>query len=239
MRLADILGVGEFDAALARVADLASDAARKFAPQVIPALASDGQDLDRLALGLQAARKRARMPPDVRVERAGKTAISGDRHQQVVLVLARASQQRRRIWHIRNRSGERAQHALHAFSIGARGFRLRLGAAQLRSRHHLHGGGDLLRRFDAVDPGPEVFQRGHGISSSPSPCGRGLGGGARAHWHGPLPPTPSRRGREFSGRLFKRFPICALFPTLWALAVKRSSSRNCRGTPSASSLYPA
>ena len=56
---------------------------------------------------------------------------------------------------------ERAQHAVHPFGVGTRGFGLLLGAAQLRRRHHLHGGGDFLRRLHAVDTGSKRLQTGH------------------------------------------------------------------------------
>ena len=43
--------------------------------------------------------------------------------------------------------------------------------------------------------------RGREGGCSPSPCGRGLGEGARCRiWHSPLPPTPSRKGRGSTSR---------------------------------------
>jgi hypothetical protein len=45
---------------------------------------------------------------------------------------------------------EIGQHRLHALGIGTRRLGLRLRAAQLGSRDHLHGLGDLLRRLHAM-----------------------------------------------------------------------------------------
>ena len=64
---------------LAGIADVADDAVGQFAAQVVAALAADGEDFDRLALGLQPARQVARGAADVGVEGAGQAAIGGDR----------------------------------------------------------------------------------------------------------------------------------------------------------------
>src|SRR5579872_1682838 len=137
---ADVLRVAEFQSALAGEGDVAGDAAGEFAAQIVATLAADRQDLDGLAFGFEAARECAGRATDARVERAGEAAIGGDRDQQVVLLLAGAREQGRGIRHVGHGGGEGTQHAFHALGIGTRGFRLRLGAAQLRRRHHLHGG---------------------------------------------------------------------------------------------------
>src|SRR6185295_11569424 len=56
---------------------------------------------------------------------------------------------------------QRAQHALHALGIRTRSFRLLLRATQLGRRHHLHGGGDLLRGFHAADADLKVLEAWH------------------------------------------------------------------------------
>ena len=148
----------------------------EFAAQIIAALAADGEDLDRLALGLQPARERcawrgrccelnAPARPrsavtaisrwiwslPVPASSAGAFGISGDRRRQ------------------------RTQHALHPFGVGTRRLGLLLRPAQLRRRHHLHGGGDLLRRLHAVDARPEGLQAGH-FDLLPRPSRRRGGG---------------------------------------------------------------
>ena len=60
-----------------------------------------------------------------------------------------------------HRRRQRPQHPLHPFGVGTGGLGLLLRATQLGCRHHLHGGGDLLRRLHAVDAGSERLQAGH------------------------------------------------------------------------------
>jgi hypothetical protein len=55
-------------------------------------------------------------------------------------------------------AGETVQHALHPLGEGAGPDDAILSAAQLRCRDHLHGLGDLLRRFHRANAPPEVKQ---------------------------------------------------------------------------------
>src|SRR3984957_19643769 len=159
---ADVLGIAEFQAALAGEGDVAGDAAGQLAAQIVAALAADRQDLDGLAFGLEAASQRAGRAADTRIERAGEASVGSDRHEQVVLLLASAGGEGGGGRHVGDRGGEGRRHALYALGIGACGFSLHLGAPQLRRRDHLHGGGYLLGRLHAVDACAKVFQAGHG-----------------------------------------------------------------------------
>ena len=63
--------------------------------------------------------------------------------------------------------------------------------------------------------------------TSPSPCGRGLGGGGRAASHDPLPPTPSRKGR---GRI-RYDPLHRLRPARGGEDRQRPGGGPGRGSP--------
>ncbi|MOA67721.1 hypothetical protein D3C78_1950200 [compost metagenome] len=68
------------------------------------------------------------------------------------LVLARAAEQHGCIFLPVIDGTKRGQHLAHALCIGTRRFGRFLGATELGRRNHLHGLGDLLGRFDRVDP---------------------------------------------------------------------------------------
>ena len=154
-------GVLERDHVAAHADDGVDDRIAEFTAQGVAALAADAQDLDRLSRRLQLSRPTAHLARDVGVESAAQAAIRRDRNQEMHVILARSHQQRRRARAFRQAGGESGNHPFHALGIGSGAFGRDLGSAQLRRGDHLHGRRDLLRRRDAVDANPEVFQVGH------------------------------------------------------------------------------
>src|SRR2546428_8097909 len=63
-------------------------------------------------------------------------------------------------------AGQAVQHARHLPGARPRAHHALLGAAQLRRRDHLHGLGDLLRRFHGADAPPDIDQRRHLVRSN-------------------------------------------------------------------------
>ncbi len=155
---------------------------------------------------------RARQPADVGVERAGEAAIGGDRHQQMHLVACRCRPA------ASARSGCRPALAASDASIrsmrsriGPRRLRLRLRAAQLGGGDHLHGAGDLLRRFDAVDAVAEGFQAGHAARHRPAEDALAVTSAAQAN----ALVNPSRKAISFfsvSGLISRSLRIASRMP---------------------------
>src|SRR5690606_17407977 len=103
-------------------------------------------------------------------------------HQQVALVAARAGQQPGRAVLARYPGGERGHHRGEALRVRTRSLGRGLRLAQLGRGDHLLGLGDLLGRFDRVDPPFEFLETGHrfllrhpGKSRDRCPRGRPLG----------------------------------------------------------------
>ena len=64
---------------------------------------------------------------------------------------------------------------------------------------------------------------------SPSPCGRGLGGGGlRRYWRRPLPPTPSRKGRGSRFCYSLTCTSCTDAAWTFSLSSSRNASTHCR-----------
>jgi hypothetical protein len=125
--------------------------------QDIVALAANGQDLDRLALRNELGGMVTRQARDGGIEATGQAAFTGGDHQQMHLVSTRAAEQHGGVFLPIIDGAQRRQNLAHAFGIGTGSLRCFLGTAELGRRHHLHGLGDLLGRFDRVDPVLEVL----------------------------------------------------------------------------------
>src|ERR1700704_5036739 len=157
----DRLGIREAERAHRAQLDGLDDLLLVDAFELVVALAADAQDLDLLALAGQRDDALAREPHDRRIERAAQAALGGAHHQEMDVGSAGAGEQAGRRIAAGDGGRDVAQHLVHALRIGTRDLGGRLRAAQLGSRDHLHGLGDLLRRLGGGAAHPHVFEAGH------------------------------------------------------------------------------
>ena len=155
---ADGVGVGEGEPLDRAEVDNFEDLLGVEPAKRVKALLADAEDLDVLALGQEPRRMVAGKPGDRRIEGAAQPALGGADDEEMGLVPPGPGEQPRRVVLALHRSGEVRQHRVHPRRIGARRLGRGLRAAQLRRRDHLHGLGDLLRRLDRGDTGPERLE---------------------------------------------------------------------------------
>src|SRR5690606_5110600 len=87
--LRHLVRIGEAQLLDLAESDIVDDIVRERTAQDIIALASDGQDFHRLALGEELQRVLAGKPDDRRVEAAGETTLTGRDDQQMNLIATR------------------------------------------------------------------------------------------------------------------------------------------------------
>mgnify|MGYP003136138577 CR=1 FL=1 len=86
------------------------------------------------------------------VEATGQSALASCDHQKMHVFPARTRKQDRRVGTPFIGSAKTGQNLFHTLGVWTCGFGSILGAAEFGRRDHLHGLGDLLGRFDRVDP---------------------------------------------------------------------------------------
>src|SRR5690554_5380685 len=86
--------MGEADLAHASKVDPVDDQVAVLPAQDVVAFAANAEDLDRLALLLQALDVLPRKAGDIRVEATAEAALGRHHHQQMSLVAARADEER-------------------------------------------------------------------------------------------------------------------------------------------------
>ena len=141
-------------AELAEIAwfDAVDDVVTEGAAELVFALFTDGVEFDGLARSLQLFRFFAGEANDVGVECASQTLVRCGNDEQMDVVLAGSGQQFGRLRADGDLRRDAGHHGFEAFCIGTR----RLGClgcpTQFCRSDHLHRLGDLLGRFDRVDP---------------------------------------------------------------------------------------
>ena len=104
---------------------------------------------------------------DVRVEPAAQALVGGDHDEQNLRVGTRLTLGQQRMSGWIDTARHAVEHSLHLERERAGANHAILRAAQLRRRDHLHGFGDLLRRFHRADAAAEVKQRRHRLRRFP------------------------------------------------------------------------
>ena len=144
-------------------------------PRLDDLVAAEAQGRDALPAGRQPAHALPLCPElpvegegvakHLRVERAGETAVAGQRQDRDGPLLLVTLEERQPA-HRRAGAG-RADHQLH-HPVGIRPHRLdpRLRTPEPRGCHQLHGFGDLPRVADRPDSPLQVLDRGHAVSLS-------------------------------------------------------------------------
>jgi hypothetical protein len=127
--------------------------------EIITRLLPEQREAHILVLALALGQQRLDLLEDGRVEGARESAIRGDDHDLKVLALVVSLEQRMRL--LERPLGDLLEGRTHAHGVGTRVLDRLLRAPKLCRRHHLHGGGDLLRGLDARDASFDVAEIRH------------------------------------------------------------------------------